>query len=135
MARPWVFVSDVVSGELTVAMPSVLVTVVEFCNPSCSACSSFPAKASTTWFPVFVHAADDDVPASVLVLRFSATFLGFVDIFLVGALTTADAALVLAYGEFDFLLARHISVNYNAHFSVRPARLKVGNEKGEACAE
>jgi hypothetical protein len=57
---------------------------------------------------VSARAADDDVPASVLVVRFSGTFLGFVDIFLVDALATADAALVLAYGEFDFLFARHM---------------------------
>jgi hypothetical protein len=50
----------------------------------------------------------DDVPASVLALRISVAFFG-PDTFLVDTVTTADAALVLAYGELVFLLARNIS--------------------------
>jgi hypothetical protein len=48
-------------------------------------CSSFPAKASATWFPVFVldvAAMVDDVPASVHALRFSNAFLGVLILFL-----------------------------------------------------
>jgi hypothetical protein len=60
-----------------------------------------PAKASATWFLVFVldvAAMVNDVPASMHALRFSNAFLGCLDTFLGDAVTAAHAALVLAYG-------------------------------------
>jgi hypothetical protein len=99
------------SCELVVAMSCVLVVGVAFCDALRSTCSSNPATASTTWFPVVdlgAAAMVDGVSASVRACRVSAGFLGF-DTFLVDAVKTADAALVLAYGEFVFLLARNIT--------------------------
>jgi hypothetical protein len=78
VAMPWVFVSEVVSGELMLAMSRVLVSELAFCDPLISTCSLFPAKASIMWFPVFV------LDAAVMVhyvsasdaLRVSAAFFG-----------------------------------------------------------
>jgi hypothetical protein len=80
----------------------------------------------------------DNVPAFVYTLRVSAALFGL-DTFLADAVATADAALVLGYGELVFLSARNIS-KCTARFVrlmifVRQTGLKVRNKKGEACEE